>query len=314
MSLQNLSGATYLIRPNVAPGVVDATSRPLDTYRFFAQNGLIVQPGGSAPFSWNIQNATTTNAGTFTENQAVPAPNQRKFIRATVSPVYWWVTAGITGHLLDNIRNGGMYDPNAESAEVTNATLDMMYAIDSALRGSTADFGLLSCVDSTDVYATLNPGSIAQWNSVEIAASTMDLADWQDLYIGQHSAPHNGQCSAYLCSMIGEQKYLNLCGPGASSFRVPIGSQMDFGAQRMASSYNGKPIIALNGFSDTEVLGLDLSRQSGSSFPGVCLVTHRMLQSEMLAKTNDNPAAQLITVAMALRIESRVRQAKMIFS
>lgn len=312
--LQNNANAAYLIRPNIAPGVVDATSRPIDTYRFFAQNGLIVPSGGSAPFGWTLQTSTSSNAGTFVESQAVPSPNRRNFVRATISPVYWWVTAGITGHFLDNIRNGGLYDPSAETAEVTNATLDLMYAIDSALRGSTADFGLLSCIDATDVYAGLNPGSVSQWNSVEIAASSMDLADWQDLYLGQHAAPHNGQCSVYLCSMIGEQKYLNLGGPGASSFRVPMGAQLDLGGQVMRPTYNGRPLVALNGFSDTEVLGLDLSRASGSSFPGVCLVVHRALQSKPLAETNDNPAAQLITVAMALRIESRARQAKMTFS
>lgn len=312
--LQTNSNAAYIIRPNIAPGVVDATSRPLDTYRFFAQNGLMVPSNGSAPFGWNLQTTTSSNAGTFVENQATPSSNRRNFSRASVSPVYWWVTAGVTGHLMDNIANGGMYDPGAETAEVTNATLDLMYAIDSALRGSTADFGLLSCIDATDAYAGLNPASVSQWNAVEIPGSTMDLADWQDLYLGQISAPHNGNPSAYLCSPIGEQKYINLGGPGASAFRVPMGQQLDLGGQITRPSYNGKPLVVLNGFSDTEVLGLDLSRANGSSFPGVCLVVHRMLRSEQLAKTNDNPASQLITIALGVRVENRVRQAKLVFS
>jgi hypothetical protein len=218
---------------------------------------------------------------------------------------------------MDNAMNGGLYDPNAVTAEVQNATMDLTALVDSTLRGSTADIGMLSVIDAADVYAGLNPASTSQWDAVEDAGGTMDLADWQTFYLDQTTPGHNGTPSVYLIAPAGKTKYDNLGGPGSSSFRVQLGQTgYDMGIQNQVSSFNGVPLVPIKSFDSGTVLGLDLTTAPGDmgGFPGVCLVIHRDLRVDQLAKVNDNAAKQQVSLALGVRVAARNRQGKMTYS
>ncbi len=316
MPLQTNSNASALIRPNVQGGVVDAVSRPTDLLRFFTNNGLVRPSGGSAPFKWIVQTATTSSAETFVEDQALGQVGRRTLVLASVAPVYFRATAQVTGHFMDNVVNGGTYEANSMEAEIQNAVMDLTGLVDSTLRGSTADFGLLTVVDAADVYAGLNPASTARWDSVEEATSSMDLAHWQTFYLDQTTPTHNGSPSAYLIAPAGKTKYDNLGGPGSSALRYVMGQGgVDMGVQNQTSSFNSVPLVPIKSFDSATVLGLDLTQAPGDNgFPGVCLVVHRDLRSEVLAKVNDNSPKNMVTMAMGVRVASRTRQGKMAYS
>lgn len=317
MPIQTASNASVLIRPNVSGGVVDVVSRPVDLFKFFVNNGLVRPSNGSSPFKWNVQTATVSSAETFVEDQALGQVGRRTMVQASVSATYFRATAQVTGHFMDNAMNGGLYDPNAVTAEIQNATMDLTALVDSTLRGSTADIGLLTVVDAADVYAGLNPSSTSQWDSVEEGTSPMDFAHWQTFYLDQTTPGHNGSPSVYLIAPAGKTKYDNLGGPGSSAFRVQLGQTgYDMGIQNQVSSFNSVPLVPIKSFDANTVMGLDLTTAPGDmgGFPGVCLVIHRDMRVDQLAKVNDNAAKSQVSLALGVRVAARNRQGKMAYS
>lgn len=322
MSQTNALAGSVLVRPNIAQGLVDATSRATDLFDFFLANGLVQQLRGGAPLKWGVKTAGNGSAEVFVEGQALPASGRRTLVQASQSPTYFRARAGITGHLRDNLRTGAVVEADAWAGELADAQQAVLYQMESSFLGSTADLGIASIVDAGDTYAGIAPGSYAAWAALETAVGgAMTAGNLQDAYETLTGGTYLGSPSVILCNVNQLGNYGALVGPGSgtsSQTRLMLPASApgayDIGVTRPGvQQFNGIPLVGIRGMTSTEVYFLSLGAQNlgnGQVIPGVSIQVHRDIQVDMLGKTSDSDDAQVSMAAM-LVVANRRRHAKL---
>jgi hypothetical protein len=306
MTQTNALIASTLVRENVNPGVpVDLVSRPIDFFNLLNSQGLVRPSGGSQPFEWNVQYATTDSSEIFVENQAIGNIGRRSLAKASLVPWYARATAAITGHVRDQIARGGTLE-DVMAGEIANAVKDLYNKIETTLLGSTADRGIASIVDAGDTYAGLAPGSYSTWASLETAVGgALTAAVMHDTYEALINTPYIASPSVILMAPNQITNYVSVMGNSSSYTRMNLPTQgpVDIGLLRSMPTFNDIAIVPIRQMTSTEIYWLDLAS-------GVELCVHRDLTTEKLAKTNDNDEV-VISYACALKVTNRRKHAKL---
>jgi len=305
---QALSGVSPVLRPNIQGVPVDLTSRPTDFVNLLVSQGLMRPPSGGTPLKWAVQYATSTGAEIFVENQAMGADSSRTLAQASLSPFYLRVPVAVTGHVLDQVAEGGAFEDIAQ-AELANAVRDLYVLLESTLLGSTQDRGIASIVDATGTYAGLAAASYTTWASAETAVGgALTAAVMEDAHETLRAAPHNGMASAILCAPNQVTNYLRIMGPSASStptrLMLPQQGGVDIGMLRAQPSFNGTPLVSINGITSAEMYWLDFTDG------GIGFETIRDLKVEQLAKVNDN-TQWVVSMGGALKVSKRNKHLKL---
>lgn len=152
--------AANTLKSVLEPGYIDATYLNHDLLKYFQG---VKKRATSNAYTWAVK-AAGKSAAVFTEGSAMPDPGYITWAKPTLSPLYIWCPAQISGHLEDAIANGG--------AEFDSAFAEFQDSIDSiadlyttSFLGST--YGLEVAIDSSSSYAGISRGSASYWESLE---------------------------------------------------------------------------------------------------------------------------------------------------
>lgn len=307
MSLTTSTGAPF-IRPNVQVPAVDSVFRNTDLINFLAANGRVVDAPGSSPFQWNVIDTANAQAAVFTEGQTLTTFGQQGYVRGSQPAFYVRAAGGETGHMRDNRIKGGTYE-DARALEIAKATEDMWKVMEDQLLGSTTDVGISSIIDSSTVYAGINPAVNTAWASVEQnQGGSLTVTALQDLYEALVASPNGGQPTHLLMPQNQVTNYINVAGvPGAanSAFRIQPGVQggaFDAGVVIPLVTFNGLPVVPIRGLTTTELYMVDVSKMD--------LLIHRQPEVREIGRTNDDDLF-MVSVAGCLRVTRRKSFAKL---
>lgn len=307
MSLTTSTGAPF-IRPNVQVPAVDSVFRNTDLINFLAANGRVVDAPGSSPFRWNVIDTANAQAAVFTEGQTLTTFGQQGYVQASQGAFYVRAAGGETGHMRDNRIKGGTYE-DVRALEIAKATEDMWKVMEDQLLGSTANVGIASIIDSTTVYAGIDPAVNTAWASVEQnQGATLTVTALQDLYEALVASPNGGQPTHLLMPQNQLTNYINVAGaPGAanSAFRIVPGAQggaFDAGVVIPLVTFNGLPVVPIRGLTTTELYMVDVSKMD--------LLIHRQPEVREIGRTNDDDLF-MVSVAGCLRVSRRKSFAKL---
>lgn len=305
----NTTSSATLVRPNVAPELVDLQFTETDLLNLFESRGWIKPNDGGSPYLWDIKTGTTIAAEIFTEGQALPASGTPLFRQASVPAMYFRVVVANTGHIRDQVARRGVYqDPVAIG--IDNALKMLRVFIDSTLAGSAANRGLLSVIDSGDVYGGIDPAVTTNWASYEVnVGGALALAALNTMWRTMVDTPRGANPTDTLVSLLQYQRYTDLGGPAATGVQVPYrrdnadGLPFDMGMMKQSASFNGVPWMPIRSLATTELLMIDPS-------DGIELREQRSLEVEKLAKVNDDDT-QMMSQALVPVVRNRYKQAKL---
>lgn len=310
--MSNLSTFSALLVENVKGSPVDLMFRKTDLIQMIGQfGGRYVKGYGSAPYKWTIVTGVNSGTGTFVEGQAPGVPGAQTFQKPSLDVFGVEANWTMTGHQLANAANGGYYaEPTLE--EVL-AKSDFMKKVEDLLCGSVADQGIASIIDSSDTYATIAPGSVAQWASYEVAvggALTVSVID--DMYESLTSASSSGVArgaspNVILVNPRQLKKYNQLAGaPGAannSNRFMPDGTNgFDPSFNWKGSTYQGIPVAMVRTLANSELYMLDMADFE--------LIEHRPIAVEKVS-TNPELMQWRASALLALKVEKRSQHGKL---
>ncbi len=304
----NISGS--LVRENVTVGSpIETVFREAQLLNFFRAMGRVRAWRGGQPQQWNLATAANSSVETFVEGQAPPQAGKQTYARASLVPFYVRGVAGVSGHVMDQVRQGGVYaDPVADALQ--RGTIDVLKKFEDSLVGSTADQGIQSVIDSGDTYANLAPGSNTTHASIETGVSgALSFSVLEDnIETGATAAMANPTHILSCQNQI--TNYVRLAGSSATTSLMRFGQDArDFGTgdQNMylsgSMSYQGRPWVGISGLTTTVILLLDMNDD-------IAVEMFRDVTVEPFAKTDDGWNAQ-ISLAGAIVCKTRRRHIKL---
>jgi hypothetical protein len=283
--------SSSLVRENVAPGVGDIVFRRCDLLRFLASQGRVRKWMGGAPQKWNLCTAANGSAETYVEGQAAPVAGKQTYAQASLSPFYARVVAGYSGHVADQVRQGGVYvDPIRDAIE--KGVADLWKKVEDTIVGTTADQGFQSVIDSGDTYANLAPGTYTSWKALETAVSAaLSFTVLEDNIELAALTPYTSQPTHILAPFNQITNYVRLAGSSATTSLMRFASPANGGNADLGMTpggmlqgqvaWNGMPWIGISGLTTTVILMLDMNSDIG-------LEIYRDVTVEPLAKTSDD--------------------------
>jgi hypothetical protein len=315
MSLLINSGiSSSLVRENVQPGLGDIAFRRTDFLNFLRSKGALAPAGGADPMQWALTYSGNGSAETYVEGQAAPVAGRQSYARASQAFFHTRVVAGYSGHVADQVRNGGVYvDPIQD--QIDKGVQDLFVQVESTLCGSTADQGVQSIIDGGDTYAGLAPGTYTSWKSLETAVGgALSLTVLEDNIETAALTPYLSQPTDILCCHNQITNYNRLTGTSATTSLARYtpaaapGGTNDVGMTpggllQGQVSWNGMPFHGISGLTNTVMLMLDMNSP-------VRLVVKRDVTVEPLAKTSDDTNVS-ITFACALQVMERNKHIKL---
>jgi len=314
MSLLINSGiSSSLVRENVQGSLGDIVFRRTDLLNFLRSRGAVIALAGADPMQWNLTTAANGSAENYAESQAAPVAGKQTYARASQGFFHSRVVAGYSGHVADQVRNGGVYqDPIA--SEVQKGIADLFVQVESTLCGSVQDQGVQSIIDGGDTYANLAPGTYTSWKSLETAVGgALSFTVLEDNLETAALSPYLSQPTDWLMPFNQITNYVRLAGSSATTSLMRFSPPGNGGTNDLGMipgnylqgqvSYNGAPIHGISGLTTTVIVGLDMTSP-------VRLVVKRDVTVEPLAKTNDDTNVQ-ITFACALQVLERNKHLKL---
>lgn len=307
MTNVNLTSSASLLRPNVAAELTDLQFLETDLLNWFEARGYIRRNDGGAPYEWNIKTGSTISAEIYVSGQGLPTPGTPRYSRSSVPATYYRVIVQNDGHSRDQQALGGFYQDPIKTA-IDNAIKALRLLIDQTLAGSVANRGLLSIVDSADLYGGLDPATVTEWASYEVnvggalAVSVLNTM-WRTLV----DTPRGATPTSILTALLQFERYTSLGGPAAGSGiqfqpRQERGLPYDLGMMKEMASFNGAGVTPIRSLASTEILMLDEN-------DGIELREQRALTVEPLAKNNDDDTL-MVTRALVPVIRNRRKQGK----
>lgn len=297
-----ITTAAPFIRPNVQNPAVDSVFRGTDLINVLASEGRIVSAQGSSPFKWNTYTAANATAAIFSEGDALSTFGNQTSVQASQPAFYVRAAGSISGHLRDNIIKGGTYE-DVRQAELDLAIADMYKFFEDSLVGSVTDVGIASIIDSTTVYAGIDPAVNTAWASYEDnLAGALTVTAMQNLYENVVNTPYGATPTHFLMNPGQVTNYINASGaPGSanSAYRIVPGAQggaFDSGVVMPLVTFNGLPVVSVRGLSTTEVYAIDISKLE--------LLIHREPTVTEIAVINDDNRF-MVTIAGCLKASRR---------
>lgn len=294
----------------------DLPFRQTALLNWLRDRGRITQSGGSSPILWNLITAANAQTEVYVEAQALPVAGRQTYAQASLAVFYTRAVAGHSGHVNDQVRNGGTYE-DVLAIEIQKATADLFDLIEQTLWNSTQDQGLASIIDSAGTYAGINSATTTIWASRETAVGgahsiTMLEDVYEDLINSTSGSVARGAIpDVIFCAPNQVTNHVRTTGASASTSLIRYeppsmsGKVFDMGngvTPAGGVSWNGMPIIATPRTTTTEVYMLESS--------DIELVVHRDVTVEKMAKTNDDET-NVVSFACALKVTRRNHHAKL---
>lgn len=310
MALVNSGISSSLVKENVDPAVAELVFRKTDMLKFFMDKGRILSSGGANPIQWNANYAGNTSSEVFVEGQAAPVAGQQSYVRPSLTGFYVRAMTNVSGHVRDQIRNGGVYD-DAVKRELISGTADLYVYMETQFNGSTQDRGIASIIDSGDTYAGTAPGSYSLWASLETAVGgAMSLSVLETMFESLIGTSYGANPTDIWCAQNQINNYLALAGPGAGTSSVTrmdmTQGSIDYGLIKQKVAYNQIPFTMMRNMTTTEFYMLDM----GVDPEDFCIKEIRPIQVDDLAKTDDGEKAQ-ISWAGCIKVKNRRLQGKL---
>lgn len=310
MAVQDYSNASALLRNTAPRRVVDPSSRPTDFMRLLQSRGCFVPVaslGGAEPYVWSLVKSNGSTAARFTEGQAAPAGGRRSFSNPSVNAFYWWEVVRVSGRARDVAAANGYVDSNLITSEIENGTLNLMYAIEQDLLGSTVNLGIVSIIDNADLYGGVDPASITVHASlVTPTVGALDAAALADHWEAMGSPPYSTKPTDILSAQNQVTNYLGIAGlsGGTQVTRLAMGQAQgyDISINPESASYQGVPWRAISNATSTEIYMPNLNDYK--------VAIQRDVMFEPYGKLNDDQAGQVSFGAMVIA-ENRRLHSKM---
>lgn len=302
MSLLVNSGiSSSLVRENVSSSnAVDIALRRIDMVNFLQSKGAFTKWNGGQPQQWNVVYATNSAAEVYAEGAAIGQPGKQSYARASLAPFYVRIPVGYSGHVADQVRQGGVYaDPI--QMELQKGTVDLLKKLDDTICGTTQDQGIQSVIDAGDTYAGLAPGTYTAHASIETS-----VGGALSLTVLEDNAETGALAMAVPTDILACQNqitnYLRLVGPSATTSLMRYApGQSDAGNMLQGvPAWNGIPWTNIAGMTTTVVLMLDM----GDPDSRVEFQVFRDITVEQLAKTSDD-TQMVVSMAGALVCKRR---------
>lgn len=311
MATQDYSNASAILRNTASRGIVDTTARPIDFIRLLQARGRFIpvtslpRPGAE-PYVVSLVTGNGSTAGRFAEGQAASSGSRRSFANASFSAFYWREVVRATGRNLDIARAGGFVEANQLQAEIENATMNLMYAMEGDFLGSTVNLGIASIIDDTTLLGGLDPATYTTHASkVSTVSGAQTAAALADHYEAITSSPYLAMPSDILSCPGQVTNYTNLAGLGGgtnvSRMMLPLAQGYDIGVNPAAASFNGIPWRQINGMTTTETYWPNLADYT--------MGVQRDVTYEPYGKTNDDTTGQ-VTMAVIPILERRRSHSK----
>lgn len=311
MPTQDYSNASPILRNTASRGIVDTTSRPIDLIRLLQARGRFISVQalprpGAEPYVVSLVTGNGSTAGRFVEGQAASAGSRRSFVNISYSAFYWREVVRVAGRLLDIVRAGGLLDASLLKAEIENATLNMLYAMEQDFLGSTVNLGLPSIIDDTTLLGGVDPSTYTTHASkVSTVSGAQTAAALADHYEAITSAPYNAMPTDILSAPNQVGNYTALAGLAGGTnvvrMQLPASQGYDVGINPATASYNGIPWRQINGMTNTETYWPNLN--------DITMGVQRDATYEPYGKTNDDTTGQ-VTMAVIPIVERRRSHSK----
>lgn len=307
MPIQDYSNASALLRNTAPRAVVDPSSRPIDLIQFLQSRGRFMSVdalGGAEPFVWSLVKDNGSTAGRFVEGQALPAGARRSFSNPSVSAYYWREAVRVTGRARDVARHRGYVEDDLLAREQENATMNVLYAMEGDLLGSTVNIGLPSIIDNTDFYGGVDPAVVTVHASkVSAVAGAQTAATMADHYEAQMSPPYNSYATDILAPPNQATNYIAIVGLNGSSNRpvMPLpqpGQRLDVGINPAKLDFNGIPWSIIRNATATELLWVNAM--------DLYIALQRDLGYKPLAELSDDVVGQVSVGAMIVAMNRRL--------
>jgi len=249
-----MSGATST---TAAEAIVEAFQAPYtegvyrnnDIFRVFGEP--VPAPRSDSAYRFLVNSTGNTSVQIFTEGQAQPGAGNQGWVAAAVAYMYVRGMVQITGHLKDNLQDGGWVD--AIDLEMTNLIEDIRDLISTTIMGAT-ETGLQVSIDSTTTYAGIARGSAGYWESSETPVSdVMSYEDMVDLDETIRDNDKGGRTGAVLMPWNQVTRYTNIT--GGPAIKQMVGHDIAEGIT--APTFNGAPVIGMGDMTNTVALFLD---------------------------------------------------------
>ena len=232
-------------------------------------NGQPLMPEVQSPdglYRFPINYAGNTSAAVFAEGASAPVPVAQSYISCAMSAVYFWAWTRVTGHVRDRVRNGAVAaGANPIDNEFMAGFEDLRDLVNTSFMQST--YGLEQIIDDANTV-----GGIAQGTYTGFAASVTNhngvLTRTGLLNIDETCRDSQGGAANVILTAHNQlTNYSALTGePNAqnSSLSVELGlvggGSLDLAPNHGGLSFKGAPIVGLNDWTDTIIMGLDLRR------------------------------------------------------
>lgn len=290
------ASGSALLKPNVLNEISDVVFRATPLINAFNAFGRFDKKEQPSPFKRDVITAGNGAGGDYTEEQAITSFGNQTYKQIS-TPAFWVYTpVKITSHMRAASETGGTYGGSTMQIEQEKAFLDLLKLGEDRLVGSTTDVGIRSLVDSTGDNAGLNPSTTTVWKSAELAMTASLIGTMDTMWTTLQTSPYvtNLQEVAIFASPAVVKIYADQRADQMRGLFSDGG--LDYGLLGKVPEYNGRPIVAVAGLADTEMLFVDMSR--------VQLKTHQDVNIRELAADNLDDK-WVVYMALGLQTDAR---------
>ena len=251
----SVSGS-YFIRENLDGSLVDGVLRKTPFIAKFRDLGRIRQNQGDSTIKWNWVYADQEAASAWTEGETISTFGGTLTAQASKAPSYGKMPFSVSDQMLIRAENGGLTTSDIVAQEAGKATESLFKYFEDQFCGSTANVGISSLIDSTGNVEGINQSTYSQWAAVETSVSASSLiAKMDSTYADLMSRNTSLSDLVIFCSPAVQNIYVNA---NSGSLRGFFGGpSTDYG--KGEALYQGRPVVACPGMSDTEMYFVDTS-------------------------------------------------------
>jgi hypothetical protein len=258
---------------------------------------------GGATYDWRHQYSGNSSVSVYQEGDAMGQPGSQSYLKAQAPVAYYKFEIGITGHALDQMRNGApsavFFNQWAMEYQSGLGDLVDLMSRDMLSTGTTAPVGIQGWISSSGTLAGVDRGTYTWFQAYQAGAggTTIAMSDLNTADYSIRDSPNGGAIDLWLTSPKQKAKYAGAAGViGASnnSLRImvgPNGAEINGGYAWDGVKHGAAPILDMPNLTNTIWLGLQRNTW--------LIARQRAVQVDELGKVGDSTNF-LVTCAYGL--------------
>ena len=258
------------LRSQAGPGVVDTTWRNNEVLQLFPVRPLT----GGATYNRKMLYSFNSSVGSYNEGDAAGIAGSQSYVTAQWPVTYYKVVIQITGHAVDQLKNGNPTAAffNQLELEFTKGMADLVDKVSNDFlgTGTTAPVGIQGIISSSGTVAGLSRTTYTWFQAYQSSsATTIALADLDSAEFNSRDSDNASNFNEYWTSWKQVNKYKGVVGQAGSAgniFALPNpGAAIDLPGVSTPMTIAGRPIRPIRDLTNSVWLGV----QTDTLFTGL---------------------------------------------